>query len=160
MSRKTDPVLAAVLRADLVALQNALDEGCDPNLPDRAGRTPLANAVIGGESSIVDLLLRFKVNVNAPDTHGYTPLHHAAQRHLVAIVGALIAAGAEIDAKDSFGNTPLFRAVFESRGRGEVLDALMRAGADQHAKNNSGVSPRELAASIANFDVSSLLPDT
>lgn len=159
MSRSSDPVLAAVLRVDLVALQDALDRGCDPNLPDRGGRTPLANAVIGEEGNIVELLLRSKVNVNRPDAQGYTPLHHAAQRHLAAIVDALIAAGAEVDAKDSFGNTPLFRAVFESRGRGEVLHALIRAGADQHAQNNSGVSPKELAASIANFDVSSLLPD-
>lgn len=158
MSKNSDPVLTAVLRTDLVALQKVLDDGFDVNIPDREGRTPLVNAILGERLDIVESLLRAGGDVKISDSQGYTPLHHAAQRHSTAIVDALIAAGAEIDAKDSFGNTPLFRAVFESRGRGEVLRALLDAGANQHARNNSGVSPRELAASIANFDVLSLLP--
>ncbi len=44
-------------------------------------------------------------------------------------------------------------AVFESQGRGEMIKILLAAGADRNRKNNHGVSPAELAASIANFDV-------
>jgi len=74
------------------------------------------------------------------------------------IVKYLLEAGAEVDAKDSFGNTALHRAVFESEGRGEVIKALLDAGADQYVKNNYGVSPRSLAETIANYDVLPFLP--
>ncbi len=159
MNKRTDPVLDAVLRNDISALQKALKDRSNPDLPDRGGRTPLSNAIIGENPEIVKLLLRAGVNVGTTDKQGFTPLHHAAQRHSVAIVCLLLTAGAAVDSKDFFGNTPLFRAVFESRGRGEVVKSLLDVGADQHVKNNSGVSPRDLAASIANFEVLSLLPE-
>jgi uncharacterized protein len=156
MSKKTDPVLDAVMLADIIALRNALADKCDPNRRDRAGRTPLANAVLNEDLGAVETLIGAGADTNAADSSGCTPLHHAAQRQSVAIVDALLAAGAAVDPKDSFGNTPLFKAVFESRGRSAVLLALLKAGADMHSSNNSGVSPRELAASIASFDVLSL----
>lgn len=159
MNKKTELVLEAVLLGDIGALRKALAEGCNPNMVDRAGRTALANAVIGEDSEMVEMLLGAGANPNTPDKQGFTPLHHAAQRHTASVVKSLIAAGAIVDARDSFGNTPLFRAVFESRGRGETLLVLLDAGANQHARNDSGMSPRDLATSIANFDVLSLLPD-
>lgn len=160
MNKKTDPVLEALNGVDNLALLKVLESGGDPNIRDRIGRTPLVNAVIDARLDLVDTLLRFGADVNIPDSRGYTPLHYAAQSHLLPIVSALISAGADVESRDSFGNTPLFRAVFESRGRGEVIHELIGAGADQHARNSSGVSPRDLAASIANFDVLSLLPDS
>ena len=159
MNKKTDPVLDAVLRGDAAALEEALRAGSSPDQSDRAGRTPLSNAVIGDEPKIAEMLLQAGCNVNSPDKQGFTALHHAAQRYSVAMANLLLSAGAAVDARESFGNTPLCRAVFESRGRSEVVAAFLSAGADQHARNNTGVSPRDLATSIANFDVLSLLPE-
>ena len=65
----------------------------------------------------------------------------------------LISGGALVDSADGHGNTPLFKAVFESRGRGEMIQLLLRQGADRNRVNKHGVSPRTLAATIANFDV-------
>jgi len=158
MKRKTDPLLDAVLRNDAAALELALQQGSGVDQPDREGRTPLANAIISERLAIAEMLLRAGANANAADKQGLTPLHFAAQRYSLALVNLLLGARAEVDPVDSYGNTPLFRAIFESRGRADVVKALLGAGANQHLKNTSGVSPRDLAETIANFDVLSLLP--
>jgi ankyrin repeat protein len=65
--------------------------------------------------------------------------------------------GAAADAQDAHGNTPLSHAVFESRGRGEMIRLLLSFGADKALKNKHGVSPENLARTIANYDVSIFL---
>jgi ankyrin repeat protein len=58
-----------------------------------------------------------------------------------------------VDKQDADGNTPLWRAVFESRGEGETISTLLAAGANPDLPSKSGVSARDLAARIGNFDV-------
>ena len=70
------------------------------------------------------------------------------------IIQLLISNNAKIDIKDYYGNTPLFKAVFFSQGDTEIIKMLLSAGADPDLKNNAGVSPRQLAKTIASFDVS------
>jgi ankyrin repeat protein len=67
---------------------------------------------------------------------------------------SLLDAGAAVDARDAVGKTPLAVALFNVRDRGgEVISVLLRASADPDAKNNYGVSARQLAASVANYDL-------
>lgn len=158
MRRKTDPVTDAILLSDSIALQKALSDGHDFEKLDRDGRAAIAQAVISGEPKLVEMLLRAGAKVNTSDDQGFTPLHHAAQRHSLEIVRLLLDAGASVNQCDVYGNTALFRAVFESRGRKEVVWALLKAGADASIKNKSGVSARELVETIANYDLSGLFP--
>lgn len=60
---------------------------------------------------------------------------------------------AEVDLKDNYGNTPLSRAVFNSQGRGGIVKLLIKYNADINLKNKSGISPLDLANSIANYNV-------
>ena len=69
----------------------------------------------------------------------------------------LLANYADVDAQDKQGNIPLFRTAFESRGRGEAIRLHLAAGADRKTKNKYGVSPEELANTIANYDVKQFL---
>jgi ankyrin repeat protein len=62
-----------------------------------------------------------------------------------------------VDAQDIHGNTPLSRAVFDSKGRGQVIKLLLSSGANKDLKNKHGISPEDLAKSIGNYDVSKLL---
>ena len=71
----------------------------------------------------------------------------------------LLDASARVDATDSHGNTPLFRATFESRGNGDMIELLRTRGADPRVSNQSGVTPVELARTIANFDVAQFYED-
>jgi ankyrin repeat protein len=105
------------------------------------------------------LLIRSGANVNARDKTSLTPLHYAARFFQLDLAKLLIKNGAEVDARDNDGNTPLSDAVFESRGRGEMIAVLIAAGATKNLKNSHGVSPLELAQSISNFNISRFLTD-
>jgi ankyrin repeat protein len=146
-------VIEAVLARDSLRLREAIDTGGDVNERDGDGRTALHHASIQNDRPMVDLLLTHNAQAAPVDDAGWTPLHFAARNYQVDIAGALIGAGAPVDTADIDGNTPLFRAVFESRGRGDMIKLLLKAGADQNRKNNHGTSPADLAAIIANYDV-------
>lgn len=150
---RSHPVIESVLARDPSQLRTAIESGGDVNERDKDGRTALHHAAIQNDRSIVDLLLDFKAQPAPVDNDGWTPLHFAARNHNVEIARALLQAGAPVDAADIHGNTPLFRAVFESRGSGDMIKALLSAGADQNRKNNHETSPADLATNIANFDV-------
>jgi uncharacterized protein len=120
---------------------------------DRDGRTALHVAALRGDIGRVSELLASGADLDAADTQGRTPLHLAAQEWQVDVAELLCDAGAAVDSTDAFGNTPLWRATFESRGRGEMIRLLLDHGADADRANGSGVSPRQLAETIANYDV-------
>ncbi len=120
---------------------------------DGDGRTPLFYAVAKDDANRVRALIEAGANVNVRDKNGETPLHVAAKEFRLAAAAMLIAYGAKVDAQDNQGNTPLFRAVFESRGRGEMIQQLLSAGADKMLLNRYGVSPEMAARSITNYDV-------
>jgi ankyrin repeat protein len=120
---------------------------------DRDGRTPLHNAVFEGRIAAVRDLIGGGSDVNAKDRGGRTPLHFAAQEYRVEEARLLCAGGAVVDERDMSGNSPLWRATFCSRGRGDLIRLLLDQGANPDMPNQSGVSPRELAARIGNFDV-------
>jgi len=66
-------------------------------------------------------------------------------------------AGAFIDPQDVHGNTPLWRAVFNFREAPETIIALVSGGADVNVPNHSGITPRVLAETIANYGAKAVL---
>jgi uncharacterized protein len=120
---------------------------------DKLGRTPLHYATFEGKADLARSLLAAGADASTKDKSGWTPLHAAAQSYSVEIAALLIQHGAAVDAHDEHGNTPLWRAVFESRGRGEMIALLRRSGADPELQNFHGVSAIALARAIANYDV-------
>jgi ankyrin repeat protein len=147
----------AVMRRNLPELAQALAEGEAVDALDKGGRTALFYAVMEGDSAIVEELIRHGANPNAQDKNLETPLHFAAREYQLAAAKRLIEEGANPNAQDNHGNTPLGRAVFESRGRGDMIKLLLSAGADKYLKNKHGTSPNDLAGNIANYDVSIFL---
>lgn len=151
------PLLEAVYRQDVEKIKKLIVQGDVLDSQDSDGRTPLMHAILAENASIevVNLLLRLGADPNIRDRdQGWTALHFAAQVVRLDLVVALIDAGAKIDVEDEFGNTPLWRAVFSSQGKGDVIKALLSAGANPDKKNIHGVSPKILASNIANFNVS------
>lgn len=86
-------------------------------------------------------------------------MHAAVQAWSPSTCVILLNAGAPVDCQDAHGNTPLGKAVFESRGRGEIIKLLRARGVDPMLKNRHGVSPLKLARTIANFDVRQFFAD-
>lgn len=124
---------------------------------DSFGRNELHYVIVDKPSTVHESeilkLIETGIDVNTQDKRGWSALHFAAQENSLPAVAALIRSGANVELKDSFGNTPLFRAVFCSRGNGEIIKALLVAGANPDSENNHGVSPRSLASTIGNYDV-------
>jgi ankyrin repeat protein len=142
---------------DLAGVREAIRLGDDVDDLDRDGRTPLFYSLRDGELDISSHLINAGANVNARDKNLETPLHFAAREYQVGSAKLLLERGANVDAQDSHGNTALFRAVFDSKGRGEMIALLLAHSADKHLKNKHGVSPDDLAHSIGNYEVSKFL---
>jgi ankyrin repeat protein len=151
------PIHLAVMDRDLAGVREAIRRGDDVDDLDRDGRTPLFFSVRDGELDISSDLINAGANVNARDKNLETPLHFAAREYQIASAKLLLECGANVDAQDSHGNTALSGAVFGSRGRGEMITLLLAHSALKHLKNKHGVSPDDLAHSIANYEVSKFL---
>jgi uncharacterized protein len=126
---------------------------------DEYGRTPLHYAAAEGRVDNVIRLLGAGANPNLQDDNGWSPLHFAAQTVSPGATEALLAAGADTKLRDFFGNTALSTAVFASKGDGSVIELLLRAGADPHAANSSGVTPLGLARTIGNYNMAQFFSD-
>lgn len=124
---------------------------------DRMARSALHRAATLGDFAGVQSALAAGDDPNALDSAGWTPLHFAAQAQSPEVASALLLAGAAVDTKDDHGNTPLWRAVFNYRGDPRVLLVLRDSGADPDRANAHGVSARQLAGRIANYDVATHL---
>ena len=122
-------------------------------MTDQAGRTGLHYAALEGDVVRAEELLAGGAGASVADDQGFTPLHFAAQSNKPEVVRLLVARGADFDRVNRVGNTALGLAVFNSEGRGEVIETLLEAGADPDKENSAGVSPRVLAERIANYAI-------
>ncbi|HEY1784550.1 MAG TPA: ankyrin repeat domain-containing protein [Pirellulales bacterium] len=93
-------------------------------------------------------LLDAGAEIHAADKNGVTPLHHAVRFRSPAAVETLLRRGAAVNqiCKRS-GSTPLHRAVTSTGAPGtagkqeeakQIVEILLRYGADISIKNNSG----------------------
>ena len=153
------PVHLVVMTHNLSDLAQALSQGESVDELDHEGRTPLFYAVRDGDLALVSDLIQHGANPDARDKSLWSPLHFAAQGYWSEVAELLLKHGANVDARDNNGNTPLWRAVFASRGRGDVIKVLLSAGADRKLKNNHNVSPLDLANTIATHDMKPFLAD-
>jgi ankyrin repeat protein len=151
------PIHKALMKNDLREVIQAVAQGAHIDALDREGRTPLFYAVMDADLMIAAELIRHGADVNAQDRRQKSPLHFAVSTHQPEIAEPLLKSGANVDAQDVHGNTPLCDAVFESKGRGEIIKLLLARGADKTLKNKHGVSPEDLAKSIGNYDISPFL---
>lgn len=124
---------------------------------DNLGRTELHYAALERDLLEVQRLLASGVDPNSKDDNGFTPLHFSAQSNCVSVSAALLSAGAEVDPVDVDGNSPLSNAIFNSTGDGTLISLLVAAGADPNLTNIHGVSPLDLAGTIAKYDLSKFL---
>ena len=138
---------------DHKSILKKLSRGVDVNMVDSDGRTLLMEAVIKGDHRLIELLIENGADLNIRDLKDWTALHFAAQEYDIVSSRKLIESGSEINATDDYGNSVISRAVLSSRGRGEVIRALIENGANINLKNRSGISALDLARSISNYDV-------
>lgn len=146
----------SVLLGDLSLVKSLIKviEPTEVNKKDKYGRTVLYDAITKGFKEIVIELCLSGADVNIQDKNGKTPLHFASIHNQLEISKILIQNGADVNLRDENGNTPIFDAIFNSKGNPDIIILLKENDADYNTANHHGVSPKDLAETIGNFDVS------
>ena len=123
------------------------------NRTDKDGRSLLIYSIIFKKLNVFEFCKDKGADVNLQDKSGWSALHFACQDNNYDFVVALIQYGANPNLQDIYGNTPLWKAVYSSQGKGEVIKILLSKNADKNLPNNYGISPIDLANTIANYDI-------
>jgi ankyrin repeat protein len=131
-----------------------LAKGADPKAADVRGTAPLVETARINDLDSLRLLLTYPVDVNAGDFLGLTALAYSAARRNLPAVKLLLEKGADVNASHKreipVKNgliavsyvTPLMMAPESSP---EVMETLLKAGANVNAKDVRGMTPLMLA---------------
>ncbi|XP_077979485.1 85/88 kDa calcium-independent phospholipase A2-like isoform X2 [Glandiceps talaboti] len=109
-----------------------LKYGCDKEVVNKTGDTPLHIMVIKRRKDCVMSLLCAEANVNARGQNGNTPLHVAVQRDDLDLVYTLIVFGADVNAKNNQNDTPRHLVALNNlKNRSKILYAMHMVGAQR-----------------------------
>lgn len=92
-------------RRDTLWVRFLLQKGCDPNIADNKGVTPLQIAVRLNYIDGVEELIKGGADVDIADSQGETPLMTAVHQRNVPLVRQLLADGADPDVNDNTGRS-------------------------------------------------------
>lgn len=129
------PLVFAAMTGDLENVRLLLENGVRPT------EKALAEAVTFGYPDVVRTLIKAGVDAGIVENTGINLLHWATIANRPALIAPLAEAGVPIDATDDNGFTPLMYAATIDFGDTEVLDALLKAGADKKIQNLEGRTP-------------------
>ncbi|OLC81617.1 MAG: hypothetical protein AUH72_08985 [Acidobacteria bacterium 13_1_40CM_4_65_8] len=122
------------------------------------GNSPVADAAQAGDKAGVRALLKQAADVNAAQGDGMTALHWAAMKNDADLAQTLLYASANVKATTRIGGyTPLILAA--QQGCAEVMEPLIKAGADVNAKTANGTTPLMFAAASGNTNAVEVLLD-
>ena len=120
------------------AVRKALADGGDVHARNEHGKTPLHEAVFWRctRHAVINVLLDADADLNAHDIRGRTPLHEAARCENKDWSSRLDVERGERPTEPGFG----------SNLYAEVVEWLLREGADPSARDDCGKMPYEYAA--------------
>lgn len=149
------PLIAACVHSHDEQVQYLLNHGADVNLQDSAGRTALHVASVRGVLTVVEALLSAAgeyttASATPKDRMGRTAVHFAAASgnwDVFQRVSSLYDEK-ELTEPDYDGWTPLFWALRNQKSSADIVQHLIKHGADPWARDqegNGGWSPVKLA---------------
>jgi ankyrin repeat protein len=141
-----------------------LQHGADPNLTDNSGETPLYE-IVGkppGERRLrcMALLIEAGTDLASQDKSSQSILKKAIANGFPEYVAQLVKAGAPVNQPDRAGYTPLHSACLrgdDGKEAVEVVEILLKAGADPNIKNPRGDTARDFARRLKNRQIAELL---
>jgi len=154
------PPLLLALQIDSLRVARHLIEqpALDLEASNPVGETALMLAAIRGHLDLVRRLIERRAQVNRP---GWTPLHYAASHdgeQALPIAQLLLQHHAFIEARSPNGSTPLMLAAHY--GRREVVQLLLREGAEPLARNQQGLNAIDFAMLARRPDVAETIADS
>ena len=124
-----------------------IGKGSEVNVKGYEGDTPLHLAVQYTENAKLNRMLLDKgANVNERNDHKQTSLHKAIQPGNAAIAQLLIDYGADVNALDGLGHSPLSYAFLYDQPDKEIIDLLLRHGANPNSVMRGVCTPIHEAA--------------
>ena len=120
----------------------------DCNLVDKYEQSLLQEALSYSFSrdkyTIAKFLIENKCNLNHQDKKGLTALHYILSSRIdekITLADILIDNMEDIDIEDNYGNTTLMEAVVNPKITLEIIEKLLKKGANPYHKNKAGHSP-------------------
>jgi ankyrin repeat protein len=149
-------LIAAAERNDAQTIDRLLGAGADPKAANEYGATALYAAAANPDPAIAVKLLAAGADPNAHLLSGETPLMEAARQGNLATVQALLAAGADPKVQEANGGqNAVMWAV--SQHHADVVDELVKHGADVNAHSKTGFSALMFAAQQGDVDSARIL---
>lgn len=152
----TPPLVIAIANDSLKVADYLIQQrGLDLDATNANGENALMMAALKGQLSTAQALLKRGAQVNKP---GWTPLHYAASSpapESEKMARLLLENYAYIDAASPNQTTPLMMAA--RYGSGQVVELLLKEGADPALKNDKGMSAVDFARSVGRQDVVELI---
>lgn len=143
------PLLLAVRKNHLNAAKVLFDAGADPNVQDRQLDSPFLYAGAAGYVEIVRLLAP-RANTSVTNRYGGIALIPASERGHVETVRFLLEhTDTKVNHVNGLGWTALLEAIILSDGgprHQQVVELLIRHGADVNLADKDGVMPLEHAS--------------
>ena len=143
------PLLTAIYRGDLQAVDRLIAAGANVRAANREGVTPLAMASLDGNVPVIDRLLKAGADPKERGPNGETPLMFAARNGRVDAIRRLVAAGADVNARESLRGTTALMWAAEQR-HPEAVKALLAAGANPAIASGPAGLPRNYMAPPVN----------
>lgn len=146
---KSTVVHVAAQKGNDVILEAAIEHGADVNAADVYKDTPLHEAGSFNNVGAIDVLVDAGANMAARNGSGCTPLHHAAIDVRLEASRYLLGHGADVNSQNKNNETPLYYAACSAgtQGAAELVDILLRSGADETIADGDGVEAAEVVGS-------------
>ena len=143
----------ACINGDENIVKLLLKNGAKANLHGGQYGTALHAACACGNDSITQILFSNDADVNASVWSFGSPLSAACERGSVEIAKFLVEVGADIHTKNLVGHSALLKTIYSDDSCLELLDYLIREGADPLEEDKRGSNGLHYAARARKSDV-------
>ena len=137
----------AAAKGYLEVLSLLLERGASIENADHFRRTALHFAAANGRLAVVEMLLSRGAYIEACDRDGETALHNAAANGSWPVCEHLLDKGAQVNVINEDGGTPLHFAANTKAENTEVIEGLLKRGADATLRTNKNRTALGLARS-------------
>lgn len=144
-------------KQDVSKIRLLLEAGADPNAPNKAGGTPIVDAVTDGRMDLIELLHKYGATLKCESDCG-SLIADAVLGRQVQLIPFLVAEGADVNLISRDGFTPLMLAA--GNGIVDAIPALLAAGAALEIRDsNHGLTAYLHAALVGDSAAARILAE-